>query len=351
FVAGGFVVTSTVLRVEDWDRARYTIPPLIGLIGLWAALGAGAIITLSDYVPRAKWLGGSVALTLMILPTVVFSIRTHQGFVADFAPTHIIERVWRWTDASLEPPEGKIMIIRGQQGWQQLVWDRTYGGYNGHVSFEFVVDPDPAHQSPSGFVEDGVTYLFLSALDLEEEPSLVGYTDQLLHLKTFGAHHPAASNTHFYRMLRPQVESDFVFQNDIRMIGYDLSLDGDQLRFRPYWQAAQPVTQNLSMYVHLRPTNQPDAVLVQSDGPPGKPNRLTPSWDDPNETLIGRDVQLALPDEPSDLTLWVGLYDPETGEVIEAFEGEGTAPGVQIPLTSARATIPHTDDLAVVAAD
>ncbi|MEM6530521.1 MAG: hypothetical protein AAF653_19645, partial [Chloroflexota bacterium] len=185
--------------------------------------------------------------------------------------------------------------------------------------------------------EAGIAYYFASQLDIDEGGAAAQqFVDELTLLKSFpplpGANYP----THFYRMVPPQVEADALYNGNIMLAGYDLNTDtlagGDVLAARPFWQAANLPADNYSMFIHLRGADDPTRIIAQFDGPPAADARITPTWDDPNELVVGREVQLALPAdvEPGDYELFVGLYDFETLARLTLEDG---ADGFTIPIT------------------
>lgn len=320
FAALGFGLVTSVTVVTDWDRARYTVAPLMGLLGIWGVLAAQLVLAgwrvLAGRPARRGLVAAGVAV-FIVAPVLAFAVTDNNAKAAKYAEPHIMAQVWRWSTGALNPPEGKIMIMQGAEGWQQYTWDRTNGGYDGEVAFGYIVERDPDHQAPADFWALDVAYLVLSGGDLAADPALAAFTDGLLHLKAFPPHprSGAHTTTHIYRMLPPDVASDARFANGIALVGYDLRVTADAVQFRPYWRATAPVTANLSLFAHLHPVAARTAIVAQGDGPPASAARLTPSWDDPAEVLVGRAVALPLPEPGAagPLALSVGLYDPANG--------------------------------------
>lgn len=108
---------------------------------------------------------------------------------------------------------------------------------------------------------------------------------------------------------------DFGAAAQIRLHGYGLEpptlTPGARLALTLYWQAQQDVTENLLVFVHL--SDAQGEVVTQADGVPVRGTRLTLSWR-ANEVLLDERA-LFVPAElpPGTYSLWVGLYDPETG--------------------------------------
>lgn len=134
-------------------------------------------------------------------------------------------------------------------------------------------------------------------------------------------------DAYFYRLGGIQNETDVILGETIQLVGFDLSGSqisaGDTLNLTPYWQALQQPSANYSLYVHLYRMETRD-VLAQADGAPVGGTRLTPTWDDPNEILVGQTFNLALPADLPDgeYRLALGLYDFQTGTRLLTPDGQ-----------------------------
>ncbi len=344
FLVVAFMMISSVVVNSDTSRMRYPIAPMVGLLAIWALCLAQGALALhhrwqANGRQRARLLtGGAVAIAL--LSFFVPHMWENANTALAYRERYIDQVVWEWTDATLPAPEGTIMAEGlPQDDWTKYVWDRTVSGYNGATPFAFAHVPDvPQDKTPRMFWEEnGIAYFFVSELDLQQgDPALRGFTEQLALLKTFGVAPGADYPSYFYRLLPPQHTADATFGGHITLAGYDLSAEraapGDALTLRPFWQAAQTPAQNYSMFVHLRPTDDPTAVVTQADGAPAAPARLTLTWDDPDELVVGAAVTLQVPAgvEPGDYELYVGLYNFETFERLTLDNG---ADGYSIPVT------------------
>jgi hypothetical protein len=114
-----------------------------------------------------------------------------------------------------------------------------------------------------------------------------------------------------------------------RYLGYDLRdtevSPGDRLPVVLYWQATQPVTDDLSVFVHLLgPAGQ---LVWQDDGAANHGDRPTWSWA-PEETVIDPHTVMLPSDLPEgEYVLTTGLYDWRTGERLPVIDASGQRKG------------------------
>ena len=324
FIIGGFMLTSSVDVVSrQWQRLRYTFAPAVGLLvlwGLWVVQGATTTAALAAQRKWPRWIIPAVNVMLFVL--FAAPMLADQAFYAQrFAGVHTNVKVWTWADDSLpDPAEGVILIPSGSD--LSYVWHRAWGGYNGATEFPYAYDANPALQSPAEMAaNNGVMYLAATETDLTttyNTPELRDWVNNLFLLKTITPGTNQIYTTHFYRLLPPEHLTEVHFGDEIQLVGYDLSAEeatpGDMVVLRPYWQAFRQPTANYSMFVHLLATGD-TAPLAQFDGSPSTSQRLTPTWTDADETIIGTDAILSLPSEipPGEYTLSFGLYDFQTG--------------------------------------
>jgi hypothetical protein len=110
-----------------------------------------------------------------------------------------------------------------------------------------------------------------------------------------------------------------------RFLGYDLrsaeAAPGDRVPLVLYWQATEPVADDLSIFLHLL---DPSGELVwQDDEAAAHGARPTWSWEageviaDPHTLMLPRDVP------EGDYLLVTGLYDWRSGERVTAVTAEG----------------------------
>ena len=110
-----------------------------------------------------------------------------------------------------------------------------------------------------------------------------------------------------------------------RFLGYDLrtteATPGDRVPFVLYWQATEPVTADLSIFVHLL---APSGDLVwQDDGAAAHGARPTWSWTAGETIADPHTLHLPVDLPEGDYLLTTGLYDWQTGERLPAFNPDG----------------------------
>ena len=324
YVIGNTLLTSSVVYANPerggYARIRYMFPSSVVIVLLLATLLAhwAVILPRRNKWQRALMLGVGLVLSGAIsLPHVGDTLQRAQRFSLVSAN----EALWTWADATL-PVEGKVMFPSESDIYS--TWNRPYSGYNGQKAFDWVYDDQPHLLDPQAVFEQGVAYLAFDAEDLMEVYADEGtrtFIDGLFPLKTLSEQIADNRTVYVYRMIPPQHAHDASFGEQITLIGYDLSVE-EEVRFRPYWRAVQPPTQNYSMFVHLVTADAPHTLLAQSDGTPADAQRLTKTWTDPAEQFIGSEVILPLFSTAREVELWVGLYDFETGERLNTQSGQ-----------------------------
>jgi hypothetical protein len=111
----------------------------------------------------------------------------------------------------------------------------------------------------------------------------------------------------------------------IRLVGYRLVQEdvspGDALVLTLYWRAEQPVAGDYTVFVHLEEAD--GSLVAQQDNPPVRGTRPTSGWvpgvlvEDPYEVQLPADVACG------QYALSAGMYDPATGERLEAVAADG----------------------------
>jgi hypothetical protein len=110
-----------------------------------------------------------------------------------------------------------------------------------------------------------------------------------------------------------------------RFLGYDLRetkvAPGDHVPLVLYWQATEPVTEDLSIFLHL--LDPAGELIWQDDGAADHGGRPTWSWS-PEET-IGDPHTVVLPSDlpEGEFVLTTGLYDWQTGERLPVYQSDG----------------------------
>jgi len=139
---------------------------------------------------------------------------------------------------------------------------------------------------------------------------------------------------------QPEYCTEFAFGDQFELLGYDLQTSdvrpGDEISLVFYWQATAPVTQDLSIFVHLL---GPEGFLVwQDDGAANHGERPTWSWA-PGEIVVDPHTVKLPPDlAEGDYILTAGLYDWQTGERLRvtASSEDGASDRVMVRTLSVR---------------
>jgi len=109
----------------------------------------------------------------------------------------------------------------------------------------------------------------------------------------------------------PQHPFQADWAGQISLAGYDLAQSGRQITLTLYWRAGEnAVSVPLKRFVHA--TDAADAILAQSDAALGAGGIPATLWR-PGECVLDQ-LTLQLPAGKQAAHLYVGLYDPDTGE-------------------------------------
>jgi hypothetical protein len=116
------------------------------------------------------------------------------------------------------------------------------------------------------------------------------------------------------------VESEAVFGDDVRLLGYDLHQESDQLRVTLHWQALQRMDVDYKFFVHVvDPATE--QLVAQADVMPRGWTYPT-SWWEAGE-VISDEITLSLTDVPSgNYRLYIGVYSDAGGRLLVNLGGD-----------------------------
>jgi 4-amino-4-deoxy-L-arabinose transferase-like glycosyltransferase len=104
---------------------------------------------------------------------------------------------------------------------------------------------------------------------------------------------------------------------DIQLSGYQLSTDHESVNLTLYWFAVRTPAEDYTVFVHL--TDASGNIVAQRDTVPADGGRPTTTWL-PAEFIVDS-YHISLP--PGEYTLWLGMYDPITGDRLPATSQSG----------------------------
>jgi hypothetical protein len=121
----------------------------------------------------------------------------------------------------------------------------------------------------------------------------------------------------------PQVSTaaDAVFDDQIRLIGYDVEQTETSLNFTLYWQAVRRMDQDYKVFVHLF---SDDTVVAQYDGMPRDWTYPTSWWD--KDEIVADPITLDTNGlSPGHYKVAVGIYNPDILERLPVLDQAGTS--------------------------
>jgi hypothetical protein len=120
------------------------------------------------------------------------------------------------------------------------------------------------------------------------------------------------------------------FQNEIRLVGYDLekttwSAD-ENLAIGLYWLAQQTPTQDYRVFLHLVPADD-TGLVAQRDSMPQSGYGATTRWE-PGELIVDElNLHIGADVSPGSYYLLLGLYQPESLQNLSILQSPGVLPG------------------------
>ncbi|MGD8627425.1 MAG: glycosyltransferase family 39 protein [Anaerolineae bacterium] len=122
----------------------------------------------------------------------------------------------------------------------------------------------------------------------------------------------------------------------VELAGYDLPAGpwepGDVVPLTVFWQARQAVGAEYQVFVHL--LDGEGRLVAQNDGPPAGGARPTSGWAAGETVTDRRGLLLPAGLAAGAYQVRIGLYRPDSGERLMAWDGQGAALGDGVPLGS-----------------
>ncbi len=225
-----------------------------------------------------------------------------------------------YMDTSLEPG----MYISNYDNHK--TFNRAWGGYTGFHDFKWHPQDVLLSEKPiEHWRELGAEYGIVPHSLALADPSIT-YPGETVILKTYPVSDEFRGPDMVVLRLYPMQYQHGGKLGPIHLLGYDLSATaaqaGGNITLRHYWRAESAPASTLHVFNHL--LDGAGEIVAQVDGIPLFDSRRdSTAWDDPEETLLGRNFILGLPEElpPANYTLISGFYDPATGQRLHANNG------------------------------
>jgi len=286
----------------------------------------GAAAQIFEILP-VRWPDAARAgiVAALLLPMFVPQVGEVSDLVAERRLPDRRVALREWFDVNLDA--GTVLVTLDNEKTFNPLW----GGLTGRKWFDWWRSPDIRDKPLDEWREvHQIAYAVIPLWQEEEIESTAegrALLGEMLRLREFSEPPPGRGpEMAVYRLWRMDHEVGVPFGDHIRLVGYDQdrgsAAPGEAVTFRFYWQASAPPGQNYSQFVHLVPEDSND-LLAQADGNPAAPERLTQTWINRDETLIGPPFVLNLPaDLPSGTyRVLTGLYDFNTGVRVGVIDG------------------------------
>lgn len=119
--------------------------------------------------------------------------------------------------------------------------------------------------------------------------------------------------------LPPETPAVYRWQNRLELEGYSLLQTEERITLSTYWQSPQPITNSLTLFVHIV-LPESGEIVAQSDAIPRNWTYPTNIWE-PGE-IVRDEVQLPIEGLPDgSYEIWLGWYDSVTGEPVFGEDG------------------------------
>lgn len=119
------------------------------------------------------------------------------------------------------------------------------------------------------------------------------------------------------------VTLDARFGNRLRLLGYTMNRNGNQLNLTLYWRLIQHMDTNYKIFVHVFGAD--DVPVAQDDAMPHRGGYPTRFWA-AGETVVDDMIVDLSKAPPGTYGLAVGVYDPDTAERLPLVDGAGQSP-------------------------
>jgi hypothetical protein len=139
----------------------------------------------------------------------------------------------------------------------------------------------------------------------------------------------------------PQHSVDARLGERARLLGFDVSPQvtaGGVLSLNLYWQPEASFDRDYSVFVHVEVEGE--HIWGQSDGTPACGSSPTMKWQAGEIIVDGHAVPVDPATPPGEYPLWVGLYDPLTGERVRVSGRDANARGDTVYLGTVRVVAP-----------
>jgi hypothetical protein len=321
------IPASTIIRVPP----RWVIPAIFALAGL-AALG---------YRRVSAWAQGRGAKADTLMRGCVFALLLAESFSVPLPLAPVENRgalnpAYHWlagqpgevallelplhSAPAPEYPEVK-RLYASTLGWWRLV--NGYSGYTPPRRPQLAGFPDgPSVQALQALAGRGTPFYLLvhsdeAPFDRTQWEGVARWNPALRPIGQF-------AGDYLYEIMPPVAlplaappQATFGPQQNIRL--WTAQYEGLSPQIALYWQATTPLTDDYTVFIHLRAAD--GFLLDQADGPPVSGHYPTGQW------LPGEIIQDVHPLPPEHLSrvafVAIGLYNPISGERLPAFDATG----------------------------
>ena len=341
--AAWLIAMSMLSVISDYGELRQLFAPGALLSLLYAASLTGLFYAGQEALARLKLLPVSPRFRTLLVAGILAILlgigllpgyKESDSLAHNFALPDRRNDLTKYMDTSVQP--GMYLSI----GENHKTFNRSWGGYDGVHDFPIYHELALLSDKPiDEWRRLRVEFAIMPHGPMLEDPNIY-YPDDTVQLKSY----PPDPNFRgpdmvVLRLYPMQYEADQQL-GPIRLVGYDINSTqfraDEDIVLRHYWRADQRTSTIHHVYNHL--LDEDGEIVTQTDYVPlWDDRRDTTTWDDPDETMLGREFELSLPADlpPGDFTLVTGFYDSQTGTRLTSADGEDHVIIAKIAVTRA----------------
>lgn len=201
-------------------------------------------------------------------------------------------------------PQGAAVIVE----YDNVEFAEQYGGFPAQHGYFNILPVLSAHEYElDSLIQQGIAYVVVDSRSAQYGGYYADagvWPEHFALLATLEGADYFGPDRRIYQTFSPETILEANFNGLVRLYGYDLAQDGQELNLTLYWQALSANLPDYSLFLHIFDPQTAELVF-QADAPPEKPSRL---WTLREWIFDERELHLDL--AAGTYQVYIGLYDP-----------------------------------------